>query len=126
MVFVQQKFSGTKLAVVVEAHGMTVSTRVVDDEDVAFVDFWQIALDGEFVAVFAEAADDIVYVIVWCVFFAKNSDVVISAIHPWTHEVCHAGVHTDVVAIGVFVMNSGGNEVAIRASYHTTAFKHDL
>lgn len=126
VVFVEKKFSGTEFSVVVEAHGVAMRTSIVDDEDIAFVNFWQFALDGEFVAVFAEAANDVVNMVVWSVFFAKNGDMVVSAVHPWTHEVGHAGINADVVAIGVFVMDGSGNKIAVRAGYHAAAFEHDF
>ena len=70
VVFVEEKFSAAEFAVVVEAHGVAVSAGVVDDEEVAFFDRWQFALDGEFVAVFAEAADNVVNMVMWRVFLA--------------------------------------------------------
>lgn len=126
VVFVQEELSAAELAVVVEAHGVAVGTGVVDDEEVAFFDRWQFALDGKFVAVFAEATDDVVNVIVWRVFLAEDGDVVVSAVHTWAHEVGHGGVNADVVAVGVLVVDGAGDEVAVRAGHHAAAFEHDL
>lgn len=51
----EEEFGGAKLAVVIKAHGVAVSPRVMDDQDVAVFDFRQAAVDGEFIAVFAQS-----------------------------------------------------------------------
>ena len=102
----EQEFSRTELAVVVEAHGMAVCACVVDDQDVAVVDFRQAAVDGEFIAVFAERTGDVIDVVFRCIFLAHDRDVMVRAVHARTHEVGHAGIDADVFLPDVFVMDS--------------------
>ena len=55
-VLLEEHLGGAELAVVVVAHGETVSAGVVDAQDVPDFDFRQAALDGELVVVLAQAA----------------------------------------------------------------------
>ena len=49
-----QKFRGAELTVVVEAHRVTVRTRIVDDDEIAHFYLRKFSVDREFIVVLTE------------------------------------------------------------------------
>ena len=49
------------------------------------------------------------------VFLADDDDMMVGAVHGGTHQVRHAGVEADVVLVGLFLMDGGGDEPAVGA-----------
>ena len=84
-VFFQKQFLTAQLAVVVEAHGGAVSACIVDNHNVADVDFGELAVNGKFVVVFAERACNIVNMVFGQVVFALNCHVVVRAVQGGAH-----------------------------------------
>src|SRR5699024_1613293 len=70
-VLFQQHLGAAQLAVVVIAHREPVGAGVVDDQNVALVDFGQHAVDGKLVVVLAQAAGDVVLVVAGGVLFTQ-------------------------------------------------------
>ena len=66
-----EQFRRAKFAVVVKAHRMTVSARVMDDENIAVLNFGQAAINSEFITVFAKGSRYVIYVIGRCLFFSQ-------------------------------------------------------
>lgn len=98
----QEEFGGAEASIVVEAHGVAVCAGIVDDDIVAWNDFGEGALDGELIVVLAEGSCDIVDVVAGGMFFAEDGDMVIGTIEGGAHEVGHAGIEADIVAVGMF------------------------
>ena len=102
---------------------MAVGAGVVEDEQVAGDDLGEGALDGELVVVLAERAGDVVDVVGGEALLAQDGDVVVGAVEGRAHEVGHAGVEADVVAVGVLEVADGGDEVARGAGDATAALE---
>ena len=115
----------TEASIVVIAHAVTMSAGIVDNDEVAHFDFWKLSLDREFIAVLTKGAGHVIDVVLRCICFAEDSNVVVGTIHPRTHEVSHAGIGTDVVSVDVLVMDGFRDEETIRAGHHAAAFEGD-
>ena len=113
----------TETAIVVVAHAMAMGAGVVDDDEVAHFDFRQFSLDSKFVAVFAKRTGHIIDMVLRCIGFAKDGDVVVRAIHARAHEVSHASVGADVVSVNVLVVQGFGHQEAEGAGHHAAAFE---
>ena len=98
-VFTQKVFSSAELTVVIVTHSASVSTSIVDDNQVTHVDFWKFTLNGKLIAVFAERTYNVVNMVFWSVFFAADSYFVIRTVHTRSHKVCHTGICTDIIFI---------------------------
>ena len=109
-----QVFGAAELAIVLEAHRVAVGARVVEDEEVAALDFGQGPRDGELVVVLAERARHVVDVVAGAVLLAEDGDVVVGAVERRPHEVGHAGVHAHVVAVGVLEVQDARDEAPVR------------
>ena len=120
-----EEFGAAEFSVVLEAHGMSVGTGIMNREQITELDFGERSLDGEFVVIFAKGSDDVDDLVVWFVFTSEHCDVVVGAVHAWSHEICHTGIDTDIVAIDVFVMDGGGNEEAVWSCDHASVFHED-
>ena len=119
----EEQFCRTKLAVVIKAHGMAVSACIVNDEDVAVVNFRKGPVDSKFIAVFAERSRYVVDMILRRVFLAHDSDMVIRTVHAGTHEVSHAGVDANVFLPDMFMVNRRRDEITVRTCNGAAAFK---
>ena len=106
----KQQLGASQLAVVIEAHGMAVSTSIVDDDAVTNVNLWQLAVNGKLIVVLAERTSNVIYMVAESLFLASNGDVVICTIHSWAHEVGHAGIKADVILVGFLFMEHSGNK----------------
>ena len=69
-VFAEKKLATAQFSVVVESHCSAMRSGIMDNYQVAHVDFWKFALNGKFVAIFTKGADYIVNVVARGVFFA--------------------------------------------------------
>ena len=85
----------TEASIIVIAHAVTMSAGIVDNDEVAHFDFRKLSLDREFIAVLTKGAGHVIDMVLRCICFAEDSNVVVSAVHPRTHEVSHAGIGTD-------------------------------
>ena len=124
-VLAEQELGAPELAVVVEAHRTAVRAGVMDDDEVADVDFRQHTVDGEFVVVLAERARDVVFVVAGRRFLAGDRDVVVGAVHRGAHEIRHAGVEADVVFVGLFLVDGRRDEPAGGAGDGAAALGED-
>ena len=122
----QQQLGGTGFAIVVEAHRVAVRTGIVDDHQVAHVDCGQVTLHGEFVVILAERTNHVVNVIQRLVFFADHGDVVVRAIEGGTHQVGHAGVEADVIAVDVFAVDGVRYQIAVGCHDDAAIFREDV
>ena len=52
--------------------------------------------------------------IAWFVLFAHNGDMMVCTIHSRTHQVYCAGIYTDILFVGVFLMDGFCYQAAIR------------
>ena len=118
-VLLQKKLSASELSVVVEAHSVTVCTCIMDYYAVSDGDFRKPAVYGEFIIVLAERACYIIYMVTDSILFSDNGDVMICTVECRAHEVCHAGVETDVVLVGFLFVEHGGHQPAVRACNST-------
>ncbi len=96
-----EDFSRAEFAIVVETHGMSMSAGVVDHDKIANRRVRNLAVDRKLVIVFAKRSGDIVHFL-RATFLSGNGDVMVGAIHAWTHEIRHTRVETDVVLVGRF------------------------
>lgn len=124
-IFMDEDLLMPEASIVVIAHAVTMSAGIVDNDEVAHFDFRKRSLDGEFIAILTKGAGHVIDVVLRCICFAEDSNVVVGTIHPRTHEVGHAGIGTDVVSVDVLVMDGFRDEEAIRASHHAAAFEGD-
>lgn len=76
----EEEFGGAEFAIVVEAHSVSVRSRIVDDDDISTINLGQGTVDGEFVEVFAERAYDIICVSGAYFLFTQNGDVMVRAV----------------------------------------------
>ena len=83
---------------------------IVDIDVIADLDLGQVAVDGELVVVFAQAAGHIIGVVVQGVFLAQHSDVVVRAVHRRAHQVGRAGVQTRIFLVGVLLVDALGHQ----------------
>ena len=114
-VLAQQHLGAVQLAVVVVAHSRAVGTGIVDVKDIPDVDLGQHPVNGKLVVILAQTAHHVVLVVAGGVLFAQHGDVVVSAVHGGSHQVCGAGVQTDVLLIDVLFVDDGGHQRAVGA-----------
>ena len=99
--------------------------RIVDIEQVAAIDLRQAAVNGELVVVLAQAANDVIDVIRRSILLAQHGDVVVRAVHRRAHQVAGAGVHADVLLVGVLLVNRRGDERAVWAEHEAAQLGKD-
>ena len=68
-------------AVIVVPHAVAMSSGIMDNNQIAHVDFRQLALDGKFIAVFAKRTNYVIYMVFGCICLPKNSNVMVSPVH---------------------------------------------
>ena len=99
---------------------------IVNDDQIADINVRQWTIDGEFIVVFAQGADDVVNVIVRQMLLAGHGDVVVRAIHRRTHQVDRAGVQTDVFLVDVLFVDGGGHQTTVGAGHVPPQFAGDV
>ena len=92
---------------------MAVGAGVMDDQQVADLNFRQHPVNGELVVVFAQGAGDVVHVVTGGVLLAHDGDVVVGPVHGGPHQVGSAGVHPDVVLVGLLLVEHPGDQMAV-------------
>ena len=95
---------------------------VVNNDQIAFVDRGQIALDGEFVVVLAKRPDHVDRPARRRVQLGRHGDVMIGAVHARSHQGLHRGVHTDVCAIDVLAVDGPHDQHSVRSGHVASAF----
>ena len=99
---------------------MSMCACIMNEQIITFVNSRKFAIYSKFITVFTERSGYIVNMITRRILFAKNGNMMISAIDSRTHEVCCAGIHTNVLFVGVFLMNSLSHQSSIR-SHHVSS-----
>ena len=94
----------------------------MDEEQVALIDLRKHAVDCKLIVVFAEGTCHIVLVVAGLVLFSHNRDMMVSAVHSRTHQVYRACVNTDVLLVGMLLVDRSCHESAVR-SQHEAAKK---
>ena len=61
-----------------------------------------------------------------CVCFAYNRNVMIGSIQRRAHQIGHAGIHADVIAVGMLEMPHSADEITVRSCDATAAFQINL
>ena len=92
---------------------MAVGPGVVDDQQIADVDLGQHPVHGELVVVLAQGAGDVVLVVAGLVLLAHDGDVVIGPVHGRAHQIGRAGIHADVVLVGLLLVEDPGDQMAV-------------
>ena len=95
---------------------------VMNHQQVTDLDFRQGAVDGELVVIFAQTADDVIDVVMRQAFLPADGDVVVRAVHRRAHEVRGAGIHADVVLVGVLLVNHARDKPAHVAGHPAAEF----
>ena len=98
---------------------MAVGPGVVDDQQIADVDLGQHSVHGELVVVLAQGAGDVVLVVAGLVLLAHDGNVVIGTIHGRAHQVGRAGVHADIIFIGLLLVEDPGDQMAVGGQHKT-------
>ncbi len=101
---------------------MPVSSCIVDYKDISYFNFWKRSVDSKLVIVFAEGACNVIFAGRGFVFLSEHGYMVISPVNARPHQVCHTGVHPNIVFVGMLEMPNLGNQVAIGACDYTAAF----
>src|SRR5574344_945460 len=126
LVRLEQELRAAELAVVLEAHRMSMRARVADDDVVAPFEHGQRALDRELVVVLAEGAGHVVDGRVGRILLAGNDNLVIGAVEGRTHQVGHARVESGVAPIGALDVQDIGHEIAVRPRDAASALHEEL
>ena len=87
----------------------------MDVEVISHLNLRKLAVNGELVVVLAEGSGHIINLVVWCVLFSKNGNLMVSAIHGRAHQIYRAGVHTNVFLIGMFLVDGLGYKSTVRS-----------
>ena len=82
-----------------------------------YVDLRKHAVHSKFVIVLTQGTCDIVFVVTGHIFFAHNRNVVICSIHGGTHQVNSTGITADIFFMGVFFVDRGGDQAAVRPQH---------
>ena len=72
-----ENFLMAETSIIVIAHAVTMSAGIVDNDEVAHFDFRKLSLDGEFIAVLTKGAGHVIDVVLRCICFAEDGDVVV-------------------------------------------------
>src|SRR5574344_641530 len=120
-----QHFAAAEFSVVVESHRASVRTCIVNNHDIAYVDLRELTLYGELVAVLAERAYHIVHMVLRRILFAAHGKFMICAVHAGAHQVRHACVCADILAVDMLFVDRRRDEPAVRSCNRAAAFKRD-
>ena len=101
------------------------STGIVDNQIISDVNLWKHTVYGKFIIVLAKRTGDIVFVVAWCIFFAEDSDMMISTVHSRTHQITGTSVQTNIFFVNMFLMNTFCYEIAIRSKHEAAKFCKD-
>ena len=124
-VLAEENLRRAELAVVVVAHREAVRAGIVQDDEVAHIDFREHPVNREFVVVLAQAARHVVLVVAGGVLLAHNGDVMVRAVHGGAHQVGGAGVEADVLLVDVLLVDGRRHEAAVRGKHIAAKLRED-
>ena len=95
---------------------------VMNDKIVANLNLWQHSVHCKFVIIFAERACDIILMVTGRRLLAKHCDVMIGTVHRRSHQIDSAGINTNILLMGMFLMNGRCYQAAVRSHHITSQF----
>ena len=98
---------------------------IVDIENIAHINFRQHTVDCKLIVIFAQTACYVIFMVAGCVFLPQNSNMVIGAVHSRTHQICRAGIQSDVFLIGMLFMDGSCNQCAVGSQHKASHFGKD-
>ncbi len=110
--------------------------RIVDHQIIPFLDLREHPVNGKFVIILAKRSRHVIHVVAGRILLAKHRDMMVCAVHGGTHQIHRAGIHTDILLVGVFLVNRLCHECTVRACHkaphlrinrrvpHTRGHKH--
>lgn len=109
---VDKEFGMAEFTVVIEAHSVAVGAGVVNDDKVAGLDGWEMAVDGEFIDILAEGACNVSDEGEWEVIFTRDGDMVVSVVKSGAHEVSHGSIEAYEGFVGMLNVEDFSDEPA--------------
>ena len=92
----------------------------MDDKDIAHINLRKHPVNRKFIIVLAQGTGYIVFVVARLVLFSHDRDVMVCAVHRRAHQVDCTRVHTDILFVGVFLMDCRCHKAAIRRQHETS------
>ena len=92
----------------------------MDNNIITHINLRQHSVDCKLIAVLTETAGNIIHMITRRVLLACHCNMMISTIDGRTHQVCCAGIQTDIFFENVFLMDGCCDQMSIRRQHKTS------
>ena len=116
-VLLKQQLSRTQLAVVVVSHREAVGAGIVNNQNIADVNFRQHSVNCKLIIILAKSAGYVIFMVAGSVFLAQHRYVMIRTIHCRSHKIAGTGVNADILLVDVLLMNALCYKMTVRRKH---------
>ena len=95
---------------------------IVYDQIISDIDFRKHTVNGKFIVIFTEGSCDIIFVVTGGIFFSKDGDMVVRAVHGWAHQVTGTGIQAGIFFVDMLLVDALCHELAVGSQHIASKF----
>ena len=97
----------------------------MNHQQITLINLRKLPVNGKFIVIFTQGACHIISVVAGLVFFSHDRNVMVCPIHSRTHQIHRAGIHANILLIGMLFMDCLCHQTAIRSQHKSAQLRID-